>query len=180
MRSVVVLVMMVCLKASVMAVPLVQNGDFSVSDGGSGAAGWTGGIRNIGSTGNTGGPGILILNTSFPGAGSSSQTGDTTAGQAYLLQLFYFNLNNIPIVSWNGSVLTPFETFISTTNANYTGLRFSVVGTGLDTITFTGVPLQTGIDDVSLTAVPELGSDLPWGLIAGMLLVTGRRRKRNA
>lgn len=180
MRSVVVLVMTVCLKVSVMAVPLVQNGDFAVSNGGSGAAGWTGGLRNVGSTGNTGGAGILILNTSLPGAGSSFQTGDTTAGQAYLLQLFYFIPDNVPIVSWNGSVLTPFQTFTSTTNANYRGLRFSVVGTGIDTITFTGVPLQTGIDDVSLTAVPELGSDLPCGLIAGMLLVTSRRRKRNA
>lgn len=120
---------------------------------------------------------MLILNTSFPGFGSSSQTGETVAGQLYELTSFYSSSNGVPIVSWNGTPLIAFQTFVSTTNASYRGQRFFVTGSGTDTLTFTGQTLTTVIDDVSLVAVPEISPDGSLGLTFSLLLLAlGRRR----
>ena len=171
----------------VVAVPLIVNGDFEAT--GTGllpVTGWdpvAGGSLINGATPSNTGTKILVLT---PGA-AAQQTGiATTTGQLYLLEFFYLSALGTPTASWNGGGLgAPLRTFVSTTNALYTGNDYLVVGgAGPGTLRFNNPSgANAGIDTVSLVAVPELdskGGGTALAFLGLLVLLLHDRRRRVA
>lgn len=141
------------------AAPLIVNGDFEDTGPASlPVLGWdpTGyAVINGGSGGNTG-TNVLLLT---PGSGAQQTGIATVSAQTYLLELFFASQLATPTVSWNGvSLGTPLLSFVSTTNANFTGNQYLVVGgVGTGTLRFDN-PSQGNvlIDTVSLVPDPPV------------------------
>ena len=81
------------------------------------------------------------------------------------------------MASWNAVALTPVQNFM---DAGWFGLRYSVTGTGNDTLSISAPGPRARLDDVSLTAVPEMNAaEFPLGMLMSSFLLLASRRRRS-
>ncbi len=131
---------------------------------------------------------VNFSNFAYQGPAGISQVVTTTPGQSYTLS-YYFTTNadgsvafpNEFKVTWDGTVLTDMTNFPSLDKV-WTNYTFTVMGTGSDTLAFSGYQTnyRNGLDDIRLVAasVPEPSSIVLSGIAAGgVMIYIGRRRK---
>jgi len=116
--------------------------------------------------------------------GSISQTISDVAGQHYTFSFWFASVGDDPSdfsASWNSDVL--FSQTDPNTGVTWTEFTFAVVGTGSDTITFSGRddPAWMALDNISVTAsgggtTPEPSSLLLLG--SGVLAMGGVIRRK--
>jgi hypothetical protein len=106
----------------------------------------------------------------------------TTAGQSYGVEFWlehdFTDTDNHFEADWNGN---PLVNLGNVAAFGWTDYKFTVVGTGADTLRFAGYegPAYFGLDDVSVVATPEPTSlALLAMMLAGGLLGTGLKRRR--
>jgi hypothetical protein len=167
------------------ATNLLNNGSFETGD----LSGWT--------SGGSGGPGVVTGPfNAYSGAedgnfytiwgqvgsdGTLSQSFSDTASQHYIFSFWFASVGDSPSdfsASWDGTSLLNLTN--PNTGANWTEFSFDVVGTGSDTISFSGRddPAWMALDNVSVSPVttPEPSSLLLLG--SGLLTVGGVIRRK--
>jgi hypothetical protein len=108
-----------------------------------------------------------------------SQNVSTTPGQTYVLSCWFTNSTNsdqlnVFKITWNGDALLDLVNFEQL--PSWTNYTFQVTGTGDDVVTFTGYQNigWNGLDNVSLTPIPEPATLCLLGL-GGLALLRKRR-----
>ena len=159
---------------------LVTNGGFETGD----LSGWS----QFGNTGFTGAAGSPYNHTGSFGAafgpvgstGGVSQSLATVAGATYTVNFWLYNDGGTPNIfswAWDGTTQAA-PNLVNAAGFGYTEYTFNVTASGASTdlaFTFQQNPAYYGLDDVSVTQVPEPGTILLFG---AALVAAGAARRR--